>query len=328
MKYVHKLASVAVMAINFSSTVFGQGAVDAYPSKPVTAIIPFAPGGASEQEARLYTTKMSELMGHPFILDFKPGNATIIGINYVAKAVPDGYTLLVVTSSFTAFPPLHKNLPFDIVRDFAPVSLMSQRPTVLLVSTSFPARSFAEYIAYAKANPGKINFAHTGTGGGFHLAGAWMHGATNTQVTFVPYKGTGPILPDLIAGRVDVTPAYLSAAVMPLIKAGKVRVLAISSSKRTNLLPGIATIAEQGVPGFNYPAWQGIIAPGATPPSLVNKISVGLATVAKSRDIVSVLEADGAEPVGSTPEQFKQLLADETERWRSIVHDASIQPED
>lgn len=307
-------------------SVFSQGPSDAYPSKPVTVVSPYSPGGSGDFEARLYATKISGFMGQQFIVSNKPGAGTRIGIGYVAKSAPDGYTLLGVTASLSVVPAVHKDLSFDVIRDFAPVSLVSKRASVLLVHPSFPAKNFGEYVAYAKSNPGKINFGTSGIGDIIHLAGEWLHSSTNTKVTFVHYKGGGPAIQDLVAGRLDVTIFALVSA-LQLVKSGKLRAVAMADDKRSKLLPDLPTIAEQGVPGYNFATWFGFLAPVGTPAAIVNKLSEEFAKVAKAPDIAGMMEAKGSTMIGSTPEEFRQVIVTETERWRKVVHNAGIKPE-
>ena len=304
-----------------------QETAETYPSKPTTIIVSFAPGGSADAEARLYAANILALFKLAFLVDYKPGAGTTLGTAFVAKSKPDGYTLLEITGSFTVIPALYKDLPFDTTRDFAAVSLMSRQTYVLVASPSFPARSFKEYVTFAKANPGKINFATTGVGGVSHLAGAWLHSATNTQATFVPYKGIAPLMLDLAAGRADVGTAVLLAA-LPLVKAGKVRALALMGDKRSDLLPGLATIAEQGLADYDYSGWTGFVAPGATPEAIVRKLSDGFSRVAKLPDVVAKLASEGGLAVGSTPEQLRQLITMETVRWRKLVNDTGIKLEE
>ena len=299
-----------------------QEAASLYPSKSVTVLDAQAAGGPADREARLYLRKLSGYFGQNFVLESKPGAGTTIATAFVAKAKPDGYTLMTVTVSFAIFPALYKNLTFDTLKDLAPVSLMSQRPTVLVVHSGFPAKSIEEYIAFARSHPRKISFAALGSGSGAHLGGAWLHSATNSQVTFIQYKGTSLQTPDLIAGRVDATFGSLLSA-LPLIKSGHVRGLALGSEQRSPLLPGLPSISEF-VPGFNYTAWQGFVAPAATPPAIINKLSEAFARAAKEPDVASALEAEGSVMVGSTPQQFRQFLVTETNRNRKLVQDNGI----
>lgn len=315
------LAPLALLTVSTAST--AAESADAFPVKPVTVIAAIAPGGPVDAEGRLYMPKMQSLMGQPFIMDFKPGATGTVGAAYVAKAAPDGYTLLMVTSGFTVFPMVYKNLGFDTMKSFEHLSLMSKKPTVLVANPAFAAKDASAYIAYAKANPGKVSFGITGMGSSNHLVGAWIHSATGTTVTFVPYKGLGPMLPDLMAGRVDITSAILSG-VLPLIKAGKLRALAMTSDRRSTYLPDVPTVSESGIPGYDYNYWIGFSAPAGTPAAIVDKLSDTFAKVAQLPDVSEVLRAAGAMPVGSTPAQFRKLLLDETAVWQKLVKESGI----
>ena len=313
------IASMLLSLLAFFGAARGQEAASIYPSKSVLLIDAQAAGGPADREARLYAQKLSGYFGQNFIIDSKPGAGTTIASALVAKARADGYTLQIVTGSFTIFPGLYNNLPFDTLKDLAPVSLMSERTTVFITHSGFPAKNFEDYLAYAQANPRKINFSALGIGSGAHLCGVWLHGATNTQVTFIHYKGVTLQTPDLAAGRVDATIASALSA-LPLIKAGKVRALAIGNDKRSNLLPGLPTVAEY-VPGFNYRAWLGLVAPAATPPAIINKLNEALVRATKEPDVVGVLEREGSIMIGSTPAQFKQFLVTDTNFNRKLMQD-------
>ncbi len=315
------LQAVVLAAACASGAALAQTA--SYPTKPVTVVVPLAPGGPVEFEMRLYMPKMQELLGQPFITEFKLGAAGTIAGAYVAKAAPDGYTLLTVNNAFATFPGLYKNLPFDVVKDFAPVTLMTKRPVVLMTGPSFPPRNFAEYLAYAKANPGKINWGTTGAGAGGHLSGSWLHGATNTRITFIHYKGTGDALPDLMSGRLDVTGVGLGQA-MPFIKSGKLRPIVMLADKRSPLLPDLTTVAESAVPGYDYGSYTGFFAPGATPAAIVNRLNENFVKVLKMPEIRNRLEADGNEVIGNTPAQFRQMIVNETSAWTKVVQEAGI----
>lgn len=281
-----------------------------------------AAGGPIDVEARLLARKLTETLGQNVLVDFKPGDGGSIAANYVAKAKPDGYTLFVTGATFTILAAFRQQT-YDIEKDFSPVSITSQKTSLFVMSPSFPARNVKEYMAFAKANPGKINFGWVGPG---VVAGAWLHNLSGTTVTFVPYKGIAPIMTDLMAGRVDISAAALPVA-MPLIKSGKVRALGVTSDKRSPLLPDVPTIMEQGFPDFSYQNWQGYFAPANTPPAVVRKLSQSLAVAAKSPDIVAALAADGSTPWGSTPEEFKQLVAAELIRWQRIAKETGFKLE-
>ena len=322
-----RLLSVLSMLLTAGAVIAQRPPVDAYAAKPLTMLIPAAAGGATELETRMYTQKITENTGQQIIYDYRPGAGSTIGYAYVAKAAPDGYMLLMTTSSFTISPYIHKNLAYNHEKDFAPVSLMSKRPYLLVVHPSLPARSVKEYIAYAKANPGAINFATTGVGGAIHLAGAWLHHASGINTTYVHYKGASAIYTDLNTGRVQATLAQPMSA-LPSLKTGKLLIIGVSTTERLALFPDIATAAEQGATGYNYSGWLGYMAPGATPVAILNRLSAELAKVAKSPDIARKLTEEGSIVVGSTVEQFRQHIAKENDSWRSVIRDIGIKLEE
>lgn len=324
----HSIVGIVLIMASLSGSIrlAHSQSTESFPAKPVSLVVPYAAGGPADVETRLYATKLAS-MGQPFVLDYKPGAGATIGTAYAAKAPADGYTLLLISTGFTTFPALYKDLPFDTIRDFAPISLMSRNDSVLLARPGFPVKSFADYIGYVRANPGKVNFGTAGAGGIIHLAGGWMHSATNTQVTFVHYKGGGPAVVDLLGGRLDVATAPLISA-MPLLKTNKAGVLAILNDKRSTLLPQLPTVAEQGIPGYSYGNWYGFVAPAATPAAIVNKLHEGLVRATQDPAVVSTLEAAGSVLIGSTPAQFRQLIAQEVVRWQKVVKDTGIKLED
>lgn len=300
--------------------------VPVFPGKPVQIIIAAVPGGSNEAEARLYAQKLNENTGQQFIVDFKPGAGGTIAAAQVAKAPPDGHTLLVVSPNFTVSPSVYKGLPYDTVKDLAAVTMLSKRPTVLMVHPSVPVKNAAEYFAHARANPGVLNFGTTGNGSSPHMNGAWMHSSANVKVTFVHYKGTGSLMPDLLSGRVHATAiSFLSS--LPHIKAGRTRALGISTSERSRLWPELPTIAEQGVAGFDYSSWLGIVTSGATPGPVLARVHAEFAKAGKAPEIAKKLEPDFVQIVLSTPEQFKLYIAEDVARWRALVNEAGIQME-
>jgi len=322
MLHLRLMSLLAGIVFSFPGSVPAQVAADAFSAKPVVVIAPYEPGGPIDIEGRMYTKKATELTGQQFILDYKTGAATRIGAAYVAKSAADGHTLLINNTSFTALPVLFKNMPFDLIKDFAPVSHMSTKATMLLASPTFPAANFADFLAYAKANPGKVNFGTLGAGSTAHLIGAWLEVVANIKVTFIPYKGTGPQLLDMSAGRLDVAQGALIAS-LPFIKSGKLKALAVMDT-RTRILPDVPAIAEQGIPGFSYKNWTGLFAPRATPGGTVARLSEILANVAKAPDIVSAADAQGNIMVGSSPAQFAQLVIEDTTRWQKLAQNMGI----
>ena len=299
---------------------------ESFPARPVTVIAPYGPGGPNDKDLRITTQKMSEIMGQSFVVDFKPGAGTMLGTGIAAKAPADGYTLLVVTASFTVLPAFYKDMPFDTIRDFAPISQLNQRTNLLVASPSFAPNDFTEYLAYVRANPGKVNFATAGAGGVGHLAAEWMHSLARGKVTFVHYKQVANLIPDMTSGRIDATLTGLQFA-LPLVKAGKLKLLAVTDDERAKLLPQAKTTAEQGLPGYSYITWQGYAAPAGTPAAIVNRLAEGFARVAKTPEIAAIFEAEGGAPVGSTPAQFRQVIVTETERWKKVVQENGIKPE-
>jgi tripartite-type tricarboxylate transporter receptor subunit TctC len=300
-----------------------QSPATAYPTKPVTIISPFAPGGSTDKDGRVWGQKLQEFTGRPFVVDFKPGAGSIIGTNYVAKAAPDGYTLLIVSSGFSVNAATYSDLPFDSVKDFTPLSLLNKRPTVLLAHPALPVKTYPEYIAYAKAHPGELNMATSGAGGISHMIGAWLHSATGTKITFVHYKGAGPMYTDLLAGRTQVTASSLFTS-LPHIKPGKLRPIALLNSERSSLLPGMRAVAEQGIPDFDYSAWTGLLGPAGMPGPVMDKLAAEIARAAKAPDILERFADDGTLVLGSSPADFRKYLVGEITRWKRLAQEFNI----
>ncbi len=299
---------------------------DNYPSRPVTLVVGFAAGGAVDGEVRYYANTMTKVTGQSFVLDYKTGAGGTLANTYVAKARPDGYTVLTANASFTVYPATYANLPFDTVKDFAPVSLLSQRTSVLVTRSSFPGKNLAEYIEQARANPEKINYGTTGSGSIGHLSAAWLHNITKTSVTFVHYKGAAPQLVDLLAGRIDVASGNLLAQ-LPLIRSGKLKPLAIFTNKRSRLLPDLPSAVES-VPAFNYTNWIGMVVPSATPNPIILKLNDGFVRMTRDPELIAAFEKEGLGLVGSTPAEFARHIATEVALWKRIVTENGIKLED
>jgi len=289
-----------------------------WPARPVTFIIPYAPGSGTETDSRLYANKLTENLGQQFVLDFKPGGSTLIAAQYTARAPGDGYTLMIITATFPLLPLMFKDSSFDIIKSFSAVSQMSERSTLFTISNSLPASNVKEYIAYGKANPGKINVGTSGAGGTQHLHGVWMHGLMGIEPTYIHYKGIGPMIPDLIAGRVQMGTMSVAAS-LGHVKAGKMRILGYGGRQRFAGLPDVPTIAEQGVTGFEYLSWLGMVAPATTPAPLVNRISAEVVKAAKSPDVVAYMTKQAAAIVASSPQEFQRQINSEVERWQALV---------
>jgi tripartite-type tricarboxylate transporter receptor subunit TctC len=310
-----------------SSALFSAGAsAQAYPSRPVTVIVPFSAGGPVDSETRRYAARLSEMIGQPVVVDYKPGAGTSIGAAYAAKAKPDGYTLLSDSSAFAVFPAFYKDLKFDPLKDLTPITMMNELVSVLMVPPTSPLKSFSEYLAYTRANPGKLSYGTSGVGDISHLSAVWMHSIAGTKVTFVPYKGNGPMTVDLLAGRVDVGSASLVQA-LPHIRSGKLRALAVRGTGRVKPLPDVPAVNEHpGMKEFASVNWLGFFAPAGTPATVIDKLSTALVAISRLPEIVAELEAQASTPVGNTPAEFKALVTEEILRWKKLVAETGIGP--
>jgi len=303
-----------------------QVGAQTYPVKPVRFVVPFAPGGGSDVVARAIANKLSSMWERQVVVDNRPGAATVVGTDLVAKSPPDGYTLLLASTSYAINPYLHRKLPYETLTDHTAITQTAFQPYVLVVHPSLPARNVKEFIALARAKPGALNFGSPGTGSGGHLAVKHFRLVTKTRMVHVPYRGGAPALTDLIAGQVQfMFPTVLTVA--PHVRSGRLRSLAVSSAKRSAALPELPTIAESGVPGFEAVSWNGVLTPAGVPQSIVVKLYKDIAQVLTSPDVRDKLAADGAEPVGSTPEKFTQLIRHELEKWAQVTRAAGLKPE-
>jgi len=299
-------------------------AQDVYPSKAVRIIVPYPAGGPADLLPRVVGEKLSQKWGQPVIVENKPGASGNIGMAEGARAAPDGYTLVLApTGNLTVNPALFPNLPFDVARDFTPVTLLGESPNVLVVHPSVPVKSFGELLSYAKANPDKLNFASPGEGSGAHLAGELLKMQAGIKATHVPYKGMAPAVNDLLGGNVQMMFAGISTAAQH-VKAGKLVALAMASPRRNPQLPDVPTVAESGLPGFDVTSWYGIVVRAGTPPAIVQKIQRDMAEALQMEDVKAKLAALGLEPVGNTPEQFAGVIRAETQKWGDIVRKAGI----
>lgn len=323
------------LCIAFGLTIFAalplaaraQSGTNDFPNRPVTVVIAYAPGGPVDSEFRLYSPKLSEVLKQSFISDYKAGGTGSIGAAYVAKSRADGYTLVAFTNGLMTAAATYEKFPLDVMKDLAPVSLVNRRATVIVSYPGFGPKTFKEYLTYARNNPGKVNMSNSGVGGSSHLAMAWMHNLADIKVTYVNYKGAGPQLVDLLAGRVDVGVMSV-VATLPLIKTGKIRPLAILDEKRSSSLPDLPTAAESGVPGFGYANWVGVAAAAGTPDPIVNKLSEAFARVVHMPEVAGPLQKQAAVMVGSTPAEFRRVMANEIAVWRKVVKDNNITVEE
>ncbi len=297
-----------------ASTAFAQ----AYPSKPIRIVVGFTPGGGVDINARLLAPKLAEDFGQQVIVENRPGAGTNIANELVARAAPDGYTLLINTAAVAINMSLYKKVGYDALRDFAPLSLFSMSPNILVVHASVPVRNVKELIVLAKARPGQLNFSSAGAGTTQHLAGELFNLRTGTKMVHVPYRGSAPSLTALISGEVDLTYANIPA-ISAHVKAGRLRPLANLGPKRSDQLPEVPTMREAGIKGVEVVVWYGLLAPAATPRDIVAKLGDAIARAARSPDTRQRLLDLGAEPVGNTPEEFGKLLREEVARWAEVV---------
>ncbi len=315
------VVSMLVAAIA-SRTAVAQDASD-YPAKPVRIVVAQATGGGTDIQARLFSAKLSDSLRRAFFVDNRTGAGNTIGFDYVAKAAPDGYTLLAVTPSFTFSPALYKKLSYDPIRDFAPISIVTRAPYILVVHPSMQVKSVKELVSLARSRPGQLNSGVGGNGSFTHLAMVWLADLAKIKLTYIPYKGTGPVLTDLIAGQLDMTIGNVLST-LPHIRTGRMRALASSMSTRSAVLPNLPTIAEAGLAGYDLNTWHGWAAPAGTPQAIIDRMHQELARMVRSPQVAEQLAQDGGEPVGSTPEEFRQLLLAEVTRWRKLIASSSI----
>ncbi len=306
-----------------ATSVSAQG--QAYPTRPVRLVVGFTPGGGVDINARLLASKLSELLGQPVIVDNRPGAGTNIANEYVAKAAPDGYTLLMGSPAIAINMALYKNLSYDTLRDFVAVSMFSQSPDILVVNSSSPAKSMSELIALARAKPGVLNYSSAGTGTTQHLAGELLKLRTGTNIVHVPYKGSAPSLTALIAGDVDLSFANVPA-ILQHVKSGRLRPLASTGTRRSELMPDVPTMQEAGL-GIEATVWYGVFAPAATPREIVTTLSDAIIKATRSPDIKQRLLDQGAEPVGNAPAEFDRILRKEVAKWGEVVRTSGIQVE-
>lgn len=295
-----------------------------YPTRAVRLVVPFAAGaGTNDIMARLVAQKLTDSLGHQIVVDNRPGASGIVGTEIVSKAQPDGYTVLIMSVPFTANASLYKKLPYDAEKDFTPVTLVAYVPLILVVHPSVPVKSLNELVAFAKARPGQINFGSGGPGSTPHLAGELLKSMAGIEMTHVPYKGGAPALADLTAGQIQLMLENIPGT-LPLVKAGKLRVLAVSSKTRSLLAPDVPTLDEAGVKGYEIIGWNGIFVPAKTPRPIVDKLHSEIAKVLALTDVKERLAAMGAQGVGNTPEQFADFIKTETAKWAKVVKKAGI----
>ena len=296
---------------------------DNYPSQPIRIVVPYAPGGFNDTMARVVGDKLQKAWGQPVVVDNRPGGGTIIGLSNAAKSPADGYTLVVVGFPTVANQFLYKKLPYDTQKDFTPVILGAHSPNLLVVRADSPIKSVKDYVNTAKANPDKLNYATAGNGTSNHLTMEYFKSEAGIQAQQIPYKGSAPMVTDLLGGQVDIM--FDNAPhVMPHVKAGEMRALAITSDKRSPLLPDVPTVAEQGYPGFTVSVWYGFAAPAGTPPAIVKKINAEINKILAMSDVKKAFTDAGVETLGGSVEDFDKFFKAQSARWGKVIKDAKI----
>jgi tripartite-type tricarboxylate transporter receptor subunit TctC len=328
-QYARYSAATRFSVFAFGILAFGSAPVHAqssYPSKPIRLISPSSAGGGTDIIARALAPRLSERLGQQVIVENRPGAGTVIGIDFVAKAPPDGYTLLLGLSTLATSPALIKNLPYDSVRDLAPIAQVAASPNVLVVHPSVPVKSVKELIAFARARPGQLTYASAGNGTNPHMTMALFLSMAKLDMVHVPYKGSAPAVTALLGGHVAALSATAITGI-PQIRAGRLRGLGVTSKTRSAVAPELPTLDEAGVPGYEATQWYGVLAPGGTPREVVMRLHAELSRVLQLPEVKSRFATDGVEVVADTPEQFAQLIRSEIVKWAKVARDAGIKPE-
>lgn len=311
---------VAALALTFAA---GGAFAQAFPSKPISLVVPFPAGGTTDVLARAIAEKLQTSLGQPVIVESKPGAGATLGADYVAKAKPDGHTLLVGAVHHTIATSVYKKLPYDFQKDLTPITTIALVPNVLVVNANTPAKNTAELVALLKAKPGAYNYGSNGNGTAQHLIGTQFQNLTGTEVAHIPYKGSGPLATDLLGGQVTMSFDTVTP-VLQHIKAGKLRALAVTTGKRSSALPDVPTLDEAGLKGFDIGTWFGVLAPAATPKEVLVRLNTEMVKVIQSPEFRKRMEEIGAEPIGNSAEQMAQQIKSETEKFAKLVKDAKV----
>ncbi len=315
----HLVQAIALAAALASGSAIAQ----TWPSKPISLIVPFPAGGTTDVLARALAEKLTISLGQTVIVESKPGAGATLGADYVAKARPDGYTLLVGAVHHTIASSVYKKLPYDFQKDLAPITTIAMVPNVLVVNASTPAKNVTELVAMLKAKPGAYNYGSNGNGTAQHLIGTQFQNLTGTEIAHIPYKGSGPLATDLLGGQVTMSFDTVTP-VLQHIKAGKLRALAVTTAKRSSALPEVPTLDEAGLKGFNIGTWFGVLAPAATPKDILIRLNTEMVKVIQSPEFRKRMDEIGAEPIGNSADQMAQQIKSETEKFAKLVKDAKV----
>ncbi len=327
MRLHRKAVSSAAAAVAIAGMLMGMpAAAQKYPVKPVRVIVPFSAGGPADILARIIGEKLQRSLGQPIVVLNKDGAGTIVGVDLAAKSTADGYTLLLGNVAMIINAASGKKLPYDALKDLAPISLVFTQPLIVVVNSAVPAHSVSELVALAKAHPGKLKYGTSGVGTSIHLTTELFRAAVGIEVTHVPYKGVAPAMTDLLAGQTDFMVPGITAAV-PHLKSGKLRALAVTSRKRSRVLSDVPTLIEAGVPNFDAVGWYGMLAPAGTPKAIIAMLNTELVRTLAMPDVAERLTSQGGDPASSSPEQFAAFMREELAKWRDVIRSAKIHVE-
>lgn len=315
----HLIQALALAAMMTSGSAMAQS----WPNKPVSLVVPFPPGGTTDVLARALAEKLQVSLGQPVIVESKPGAGATLGADYVVKSKPDGYTLLVGAVHHTIASSVYKKLPYDFQKDLAPITTIALVPNVLVVNAATTAKNVAELVALLKSQPGKHNYGSNGNGTAQHLIGTQFENMTGTEFSHIPYKGSGPLATDLLGGQITMSFDTVTP-VLPHIKAGKLRPLAVTTAKRSSALPDVPTLEEAGLKGFNIGTWFGVLAPAATPKDVVARLNTEMVKIIQSPDFRKRMGEIGAEPIGDSTAHMAAQIKSETEKFAKLVKDAKV----
>ena len=319
--------AAALVAVTFAAGLAHAQGAQSYPSRPIRLVAPYPPGGTTDIVARLIATQLSESLGQPVIVENKAGANGQIGHDFVAKAQPDGYTLVLGNSAaLAASVSMYPNMPYDPIKDFAPITMAAQGPLVMVMNANLPPKTLKEFLAWAKERNGKVNAGLAGVGAIHHLVTEMIRLQAGVEWTNVPYKGSAPMVLDLIGGQTDFGIDNIPSS-LPHIKSGKLRALAVTSAKRTPLMPDVPTLGEAGVPGVEAVAWHGVLAPAGTPPDIVNKLNREIVKILRNPDTVKKLADNGLDPGGNDPQVFADFIKSENVKWAKVVKASGAKPE-
>ena len=317
------IALAALLGLGLAGASSGAAAAQPYPTKPIRLIVPFAPGGGTDITARTIALKLTERWSQQVVVDNRPGANGTIGLDITSQAAPDGHTISMISSSHSVNVSLIKKLPYDLAKDFAPITQATSQPYALVVHPSVPAKSVKELVAHARANPGKLNYGSSGTGGLSHLSGALFGSLAKIDIVHIPYKGGSPAMTDVIAGQIQMLFSTILQSHAHL-KSGRLRGLAVTTPKRSPAEPQLPTMQEAGVPGYAVAGWYGVVAPAKVPQPILEKLNRAIADILRAPDVGPRLAADGSEPVGSTRAEFGTHIRSEILKWKKVIAEAGI----